>query len=205
MAALLVLSPLRVQADTPVIVAFGDSITAGLGVTEQEAWPAAVQRILADQGLKVTMINAGVSGDTTAGGRARLAWSLDGATPKPTLAVVALGGNDALRALDPENAYGNLDAIIIALKKRKMNILLAGMLAPPNLGGDYAEKFAAIYKRLAAKHTVLLYPFLLDGVAADKNLNQADGIHPTAAGQNIIATRIAPYLQALVEGRTRME
>jgi len=160
-----------------------------------------VQKMLIAKGQSVTVVNAGVSGDTTAGGKARLAWSVDGADPKPTHAIIALGGNDALRALSQENAYQNLEAIILAFKKRNIAVLLAGMLAPPNLGAEYGHKFQAIYTRLAAKHKVLLYPFLLNGVAADANLNQADGIHPTEAGQKIIAARILPYIQALLSGK----
>lgn len=193
------------RAETPVIVAFGDSITAGLGVQEQEAWPYVAQKMLADKGSKVTIVNAGVSGDTTAGGKARLAWSLDGADLKPGFAVVALGGNDALRALTPENSFQNLDAIITALKKRGMPVLLAGMLAPPNLGEDFGQKFQAVYTRLADKHQILLYPFLLEGVAGIANLNQHDGIHPTAEGQRIIAQKILPYLEALLAGKRAPE
>jgi acyl-CoA thioesterase I len=187
------------HAEPAVIVAFGDSITAGLGVSEQEAWPYVAQKMLADKGHQVTIINAGVSGDTTAGGKARLAWSLDGADPKPGFAVVALGGNDALRALTPEISFQNLDAIIIALKKRNMPVLLAGMLAPPNLGEDFGQKFQAIYTRLSDKHKIPLYPFLLDGVAGVADLNQHDGIHPTAEGQRIIARMILPFLETLLE------
>ena len=193
------------RAGQPVIVAVGDSITAGFGLSEREAWPAVLAGTLNKSGTPVTMINAGVSGDTTAGGRARLAWSLDGTDPKPTAAIVALGGNDALRALDPELAYQNLDAILTELKKRKLKILLAGMLAPPNLGPDYGRKFQAIYTRLAQKHNVLLFPFLLEGVAADPDLNQADGIHPTAAGQKVIAGNIKPFIEAMLDGKTAMK
>jgi len=197
-----VFNPSPGQAQNPVIIAFGDSLTAGLGVKAKEAWPAVVQDKLAAKGVHITMVNAGVSGDTTAGGKARLAWSLDGGAAKPSAAIVALGANDALRALDPEDAFNNLDAILAELKKRRMNILLAGMLAPPNLGEDYGKRFLAIYTRLADKHDIALYPFLLDGVAADQNLNQADGIHPTAEGQQVIAQKILPWVEALLNGRT---
>ena len=193
------------RAEAPVIVAFGDSITAGLGVAEKEAWPAVLQQLLATANRPATVINAGVSGDTTAGGKARLAWSIDGSNPKPTSAVVALGGNDALRALAPEEAFRNLDAIISTLKKRHMAVLLAGMLAPPNLGADYGRDFRDIYARLADKHKILLYPFLLEGVAAVPDLNQADGIHPTAEGQKIIAQNLLPYVKALLNGKTSLE
>jgi acyl-CoA thioesterase I len=198
---LLIFTTPQARAESAVIVAFGDSITAGLGVNEQEAWPYVAQKMLADKGRNVTIVNAGVSGDTTAGGKARLAWSLDGADPKPGFAVVALGGNDALRALTPENSFQNLDAIIIALKKRNMPVLLAGMLAPPNLGEDFGQKFQAIYTRLATKHKIPLYPFLLEGVAGIADLNQHDGIHPTPEGQRIIARKILPYIEALLAGK----
>jgi len=190
------------QAQNPIVIAFGDSLTAGLGVKAKEAWPAVVRDKLAARGVHITMVNAGVSGDTTAGGKARLAWSLDGATVKPTAAIVALGANDALRALDPEDAFRNLDAILVELRKRNMDVLLAGMLAPPNLGEDYGNRFLAIYTRLADKHGVPLYPFLLDGVAAEKDMNQDDGIHPTAEGQQVIAEKILPWVEALLNGRT---
>ena len=204
MAVMLAGAP-SARAEGQVIVAFGDSITAGLGVNEQEAWPAVAQKILAEKGLAITIVNAGVSGDTTAGGKARLAWSLDGASPKPGFAIVALGGNDALRALTPENSYQNLDAIILALKKRNMPVLLAGMLAPPNLGDDFGKAFQAIYTRLASKHKILLYPFLLEGVAGDEKLNQHDGIHPTPEGQKIIARKMVPYIEALLSGKTALK
>ena len=178
-----------------VIVAFGDSLTAGLGVSPNETWPAQLEARLKAEGLDVRFVNAGVSGDTTAGGRARLAWSLDGAEPKPGYAIVALGANDAMRGLSPEAAYGNLDAIVAELKKRNIRILLAGMLAPPNLGPDYGDAFKAIYAKLAEKHGIALYPFLLDGVAAEPSLNQGDGIHPTAAGYTLIAERLAPVVR----------
>ena len=203
--AVLLASAPSARAEGLVIVAFGDSITAGLGVSEQEAWPAVVQKILADKGVAITIVNAGVSGDTTAGGKARLAWSLDGPSPSPGFAIVALGGNDALRALTPENSYQNLDAIILALKKRNMPVLLAGMLAPPNLGDDFGKAFQAIYTRLASKHKILLYPFLLEGVAGDEKLNQHDGIHPTPEGQKIIARKMVPYIEALLSGKTALK
>jgi acyl-CoA thioesterase I len=194
-----------VRAEGVVIVAFGDSITAGLGVKEHEAWPAVAQKMLIHKGLQVTIVNAGVSGDTTAGGRARLAWSLDGASPKPTFAIVALGGNDALRAVSPENSYQNLEAIILDLKKRGLPVLLAGMLAPPNLGADFGRDFKAIYTRLADKYNVLLFPFLLQDVGGNKDLNQHDGIHPTPEGQKIIAHNILPYIEALLSGKTALK
>lgn len=193
--------PLSIQAQSKVttIVAFGDSLTAGLGVARAEAWPSVLERSLKAAGLNVRLVNAGVSGDTTAGGRARLGWSLEGPRGLPDLVIVALGGNDALRGLRPEQARQNLDAILGELKQKSIRVLLAGMLAPPNLGADYGAAFAALYRDLAAKYKVPLYPFILDGVAADPNLNQPDGIHPTAAGHAIIAARIEPYVRDLLK------
>jgi acyl-CoA thioesterase-1 len=195
--------PLVCQAQTSgtTIVAFGDSLTAGLGVAEAEAWPAVLERSLRAAGLDVRIVNAGVSGDTTAGGRARLAWSLAGPGGRPDIVIVALGGNDALRGLATAQAQRNLDAILAELKQKSIRVLLAGMLAPPNFGREYGRAFAALYRDLAAKYNVPLYPFILDGVAADPALNQADGIHPTAQGQAIIAQRIEPYVRALLAPR----
>ncbi|MSP48040.1 MAG: arylesterase [Alphaproteobacteria bacterium] len=174
----------------------GDSLTAGFGLPPGESLPTQLQAVMNGQGLDVLILNGGVSGDTTAGGLARLEWAL---ADNPTHALVGLGANDALRGLSPEKAYENLDAIVAKLKAKGVKVLLLGMQAPPNLGRDYGERFAGIYPKLAEKHRVPLYPFLLDGVAADPRLNQADGIHPNAAGVRIIAGRIAPLVKRLLE------
>jgi len=187
------------QNKLTTIVAFGDSLTAGLGVAAADAWPAVLERTLRAAGHNVRVVNAGVSGDTTAGGRARLGWSLNGDGGAPDIVIVALGANDALRGLPPAQARANLDAIIIALKQKSIRVLLAGMLAPPNMGADYGAAFAALYRDLATRHDVPLYPFILDGVAAVPSLNQHDGIHPTAEGQAIIAARLAPYVKAMLK------
>jgi len=189
-----------VQAESKVktIVAFGDSLTAGLGVPLSDAWPTVLAKSLNAQGLNIRMVNAGVSGDTTAGGRARLGWSLSGADGLPDMVIVALGGNDALRGLSPVQARKNLDAIINELVRRDIKVLLAGMMAPPNLGVEYGKALMAIYRDLADKYTVDLYPFILDGVAADPALNQHDGIHPNSEGHAIIARRIEPYVRLLL-------
>ena len=179
-----------------LVLALGDSLTAGYGLAADQAFPAKLQAALRNRGLAVRVINAGVSGDTSAGGRARLGWSL---ADKPAAAIIELGANDAMRGLDPDATRGNLDAIIAELKKRGIAVLLAGMLAPPNLGPEYEARFNAIYPDLAAKHGVLFYPFFLDGVAAVPNLNQADGIHPTAAGVDIIVERLLPLARELLE------
>jgi acyl-CoA thioesterase-1 len=155
-----------------------------------------VEDKLEADGHDVRMINAGVSGDTTAGGLARLEWAL---ADEPDAAIVALGANDMLRGFEPEIARKNLDAIITRLKKDGVAVLLAGMRAAPNWGVAYVDEFNAIYPALAEKHDVLFYPFLLEGVAADPTLNQPDGIHPNAKGQAIIARQIYPFVKKLVE------
>jgi acyl-CoA thioesterase-1 len=179
-----------------LVLALGDSLTAGYGLAADQAFPAKLQAALRNRGLAVRVINAGVSGDTSAGGRARLNWSL---ADKPAAAIIELGANDAMRGLDPDATRGNLDAIIAELKKRGIAVLLAGMLAPPNLGPEYEARFNAIYPDLEAKHGVLFYPFFLDGVAAVPELNQTDGIHPTAAGVDIIVEGLLPLARELLE------
>ena len=161
-------------------------------------WGAAGDPILLQQrGLSPEVIDGGVSGDTTAGGLARIDWLL---AEKPTHALVSLGANDALRGLPPEQAYNNLDAMLTKLEQAGVDVLLAGMYAPPNLGADYGRAFADIYKRLAEKHDVPLYPFFLDGVARDPALNQADGIHPNAKGVEIMVERLMPHVVSLLNG-----
>jgi acyl-CoA thioesterase-1 len=178
------------------IVAYGDSLTAGYGLAAAETFPAQLERALEAAGRKVTVINAGVSGDTTAGGLARLDWTLaEGADAM----VLALGANDALRGIDPDATYANLDAVLSRLGERRVPVLLAGMLAPPNLGKDYGERFNAIFPRLAERHGVPLYPFFLDGVAMDPALNQADGLHPNGAGVAVLVMRITPHVLRLLD------
>ncbi len=184
------------QAGEPVrIVAFGDSLTAGLGLSAGDAFPARLEAALREKGLDVTITNAGVSGDTTTGGLARLDWTLG--DPVDGI-IVELGANDALRGIDPAIARAALDEIIARLKTREITILLAGMLAPPNMGPEYGAAFNAIYPDLAETYGILLYPFFLDGVAGSPRLNQPDGLHPTAAGVDIIVARILPSVEKLV-------
>ncbi|MEE8275960.1 MAG: arylesterase [Alphaproteobacteria bacterium] len=191
--------PVReVQAaqDAAVIVALGDSLTAGFGLPAEDSFTTRLEAALRAAGVDARVINAGVSGDTSAGGRSRLDWVLADA---PDLVIVELGGNDALRGLDPAMTYANLDDILARMRARGIDVLLAGMLAPPNLGRDYGDAFNAIFPRLAAKHGVALYPFFLDGVAAARDLNQRDGIHPNAEGVEVIVEAITPHvLRALV-------
>jgi acyl-CoA thioesterase I len=177
------------------IVAFGDSLTAGYGLAANEAFPAQLQRALIAKGLAVNVANAGVSGDTAAGGLARLDWSI----PDGTDAVILeLGANDALRGFDPAVTRKALDAMLHRLQERKIAVLLCGMLAPPNLGAEYGRAFNSIYPDLAAQDGAILYPFFLAGVAADPKLNQRDGLHPTAAGVAVIVDRILPQVEELI-------
>jgi acyl-CoA thioesterase I len=177
------------------IVALGDSLTAGLGLPANAAFPVRLQQALARKGVATDVVNAGVSGDTTADGLSRLDWSV----PDDTDAVILeLGANDALRGLDPTQTRANLDAILKRLAARKLPVLLAGMRAPPNLGADYTKAFDAIYPDLAAAYGTVFYPFFLDGVAAERSLNQGDGLHPTAAGVDVIVGKILPQAEELV-------
>jgi acyl-CoA thioesterase I len=177
------------------MVVLGDSLTAGYGVPAPAAFPVRLQKSLENNGIKVDMINAGVSGDTSSGGRDRLDWSV----PDGTQAVILeLGANDALRGTDPKVTRAALSDILARLKARGVAVLLCGMLAPPNYGSDYAARFNAIYPDLAKSFAVPLYPFFLEGVAADAKLNQADGLHPTAEGVDVIVKNILPSVEALV-------
>ena len=177
------------------MVVLGDSLSAGLGLSASSAFPARLQKSLAANGIVVEMINAGVSGDTSSGGRDRLDWSV----PEGTEAVIVeLGANDALRGTDPKVTRAALTDILTRLKSRKIAVLLCGMLAPPNYGSDYSARFNAIYPDLAKSFGVPLYPFFLEGVAADARLNQADGLHPTAEGVDIIVKNILPTVEAFL-------
>ncbi len=171
----------------------GDSLTAGYGLPANLAFPAKLGTALAAAGLAVEIVNAGVSGDTSAGGLARLDWAMG---PKaPEFAFVALGANDGLRGLDVGAMERNLDAIVAKLVARGAKVMLAGMKAPPNMGSEYAAAFAAVYPRVAQRHAAALYPFFLEGVAAVPDLNQADGIHPNAAGVEKIVAQLVPALR----------
>jgi acyl-CoA thioesterase-1 len=183
-------------SERPVkMVVLGDSLSAGLGLPATSAFPVRLQKALADKGIKVDMTNAGVSGDTSSGGRDRLDWSV----PEGTEAVIVeLGANDALRGIDPAVTRAALTEILTRLKARKIAVLLSGMLAPPNYGTEYAARFNAIYPELSKSFGVPLYPFFLEGVAAEARLNQADGIHPTADGVDVIVKNILPMVEALV-------
>jgi acyl-CoA thioesterase-1 len=185
-------------ATVPRVVVLGDSLTAGFGLVSDEAYPSLLQRRLQEAGLAVDVINAGVSGDTSAGGLRRLDWALEG--PVRVL-VVALGGNDALRGLTVEDLKRNLTAIIEKAQSRKVTVILAGMEAPPNLGRPYTSAFRQVYPDLAATHRVALLPFLLAGVAGVADLNQEDGIHPNAMGARRVADNLWPYVERAVRAR----
>jgi acyl-CoA thioesterase I len=178
-----------------VVAVLGDSLTAGLGVTADEAFPARLQARLRAEGYDYRVVNAGVSGDTTAGGLRRVDWVL---RAKPDVVIVALGANDGLRGLSPQAMRANLEAIIERLQAAGARVLLAGMRLPPNYGAEYTKEFEAVFPEVARRAKVALMPFLLNGVAADPRLNQPDGIHPTAAGQQLIADRVWPYLRPLL-------
>jgi acyl-CoA thioesterase-1 len=198
-AALVLAVPLAgpaAGADRPVrIVALGDSLTAGLGLPANAAFPARLEQALNAKGMAVEITNAGVSGDTASAGLARLDWSV----PEGTDAVIVeLGANDTLRGTDPKVTREALEGIVGRLRERRIEVLLAGMRAAPNLGPDYGRDFDAIYPDLAARNDLLLYPFFLDGVATDAKLNQRDGLHPTAAGVDAIVARILPKAEELV-------
>ena len=182
-------------ADKPRLMVLGDSLTAGYGLPAADAFPVRLEAALEKEGISATVINAGVSGDTTAGGLARIAWAL---ADKPTHAVVELGANDALRGIDPGTTRRNLDALLARLQAAGVRVLLAGMYAPPNWGREYEEDFRKIYPDLAAKYDIGLYPFFLDGVAARRELNQDDGIHPNEKGVAVIVERILPHVRRLL-------
>ena len=201
LAALLLLAGLLAQAPPAAAAAlklltFGDSLIHGYGLPAGETFPTQLEAALRTEGLDVTVINGGNSGDTTAAGRARLDWAL---SDDPDLVLVTLGGNDMLRGLEPAETYRNLDAILARLKAEGLPVLLTGMLAPRNLGADYAAEFDAVFPKLAEEHDVAFYPFFLEGVAMRPDLNQPDGLHPNGAGVAVIVEAILPALRPLIE------
>lgn len=197
MLALMTLArPAWAETTKPVkLVVLGDSLSAGLGLPAEETFPAKLQKALQAKGIEVEMTNAGVSGDTSSGGRDRLDWSVPDGTDG---VIVELGANDAMRGIDPDLTRAALTDIVQRLKARKIAVMLCGMLAPPNFGADYGARFNSIYPDLAKQFDVPLYPFFLDGVAADARLNQADGIHPTAEGVDIVVGKMLPTVEAFI-------
>jgi acyl-CoA thioesterase-1 len=194
--AVLAAGPAR--AGPVTIVALGDSLTAGYGLPEADAFPVRLERTLKERGHDVVIVNAGVSGDTTAGGLARLDWVL---ADRPAIVILALGANDGLRGIDPRTTRANLDAILDRLGKERVRTLLLGMYAPPNLGRTYGDAFNAIFPDLAARHGAALMPFMLQDVATIASLNQADGIHPNRAGVDIMVRNVLPHVEALLPAK----
>ena len=189
----------RFETDTPRLVVLGDSLTAGLGLEVAEAYPARLQEYLDAAGYHVQIVNAGVSGDTTTGALRRLDWALNGGAE---ILVVALGGNDGLRGLPVDQIKKNLSHIIMVAKSRGIKVLLAGMEAPPNFGEVYTTAFRDVFRELAREHDIASVPFLLEGVAGVPNLNQPDGIHPTAEGAARVAEHVWPAVERLVQQMT---
>ncbi len=199
-AALLLTPGLAHAAGQPIrILALGDSLTQGYGLPPGDDFPNVLQQALKTRGVDATIINAGASGDTSAGGRALLDWSLEDAKQAPDAAIVELGANDGLRGLPVDEMAKNLDAIISRFQARGIPVLLAGMKAPRNFGEAYAKQFDGVFPELAKKHHLLLYPFFLDGVALHPDLLQADGLHPNPKGVDVIVKNITPAVVRLVE------
>lgn len=191
-------APLPVMGPERRIVALGDSLFAGYGLQPGEGYPARLEAALRARGINAKIVDAGVSGDTTAAGRERMAFVLDSQNPPPELVLISLGGNDMLRGIDPGQTRANLDAMLTELGKRKIHAVLMGMLAPPNLGADYRAKFDPIYPALAKKHDAALVPFFMQPVVARPDLVQADHIHPTRVGiEAIVAATVDPVAKAL--------
>lgn len=199
LASLLAGAQAALANEGPVILAFGDSLTAGYGLPQKDSFPAQLSRALASAGHPAKVINAGVSGDTSAGGANRIDWAL---ADKPDLVILELGANDGLRGFEPSQTRKNLDIIMEKSLDSGAKVLFTGMLAPRNLGNDYAAEFDAVFPDIAEKYpNAVYYPFFLDGVAADPKLNQDDGIHPNAEGVAVIVERILPFvLRALGKG-----
>ncbi|WP_430439972.1 arylesterase [Shinella sp.] len=184
------------RAEPVKLVGFGDSLMAGYQLPAADAFPVKLEKALRENGYEIEIANAGVSGDTSSGGLARLDWSI----PEGTQGVILeLGANDALRGIPPEETEKNLDAMLRRLKERGIAVLLAGMLAPPNMGPEYGERFNGIYQRMAEKHGVALYPFFLDGVVTKANLQLEDGMHPNSEGVDVMVATILPAAEAFIK------
>ena len=189
-------APSAAQGDASLkIVAFGDSLTAGYGLTAQDAFPARLERALQAKGVKVEVENAGVSGDTSSGGLSRLDWSIPDGTDG---VILELGANDMLRGIDPDVTKKSLDAILAKLKERNIPVLLCGMRAAPNMGDHFVDAYDRLYEELAKKYDAVFYPFFLDGIAAQAKFAQRDGVHPNAAGVDQIVANILPKAEELI-------
>ncbi|MBB4186788.1 acyl-CoA thioesterase-1 [Sinorhizobium terangae] len=186
-----------VRAESVSLVGFGDSLMAGFQLPPEDAFPARLEKALKNKGFDVTITNAGVSGDTTSGGLSRIDWSVPDGTKG---VILELGANDALRGIPPEQSRKNLEAMISRLKERGIAVLLAGMMAPPNMGADYAARFNPIYPELAQKYDLELYPFFLDGVVTDGALKLEDGMHPNSRGVGEMVERFLPAAERFIAG-----
>lgn len=194
----------QVDPAAPLVVAFGDSLYAGYGLDAGEGFAPELQRQLAARGTSVTVFNAGVSGDTSGAGQLRLAFTLDGLPKRPDLVIVGLGGNDLLRGIEPAQTRQNLTAILTELQRRDIPVMLTGMRAPPNMGAEYVRDFESIYTDLAARFDAPLYPFFFEGIYGNSTLFLPDGIHPTAAGIDVVVERVAPLVaEALPQSAAR--
>lgn len=189
---------LYAEAAAKKVMVFGDSLVAGYGIPYDQAFPAQLEKKLHDDGIEVTVINAGVSGDTTSGGLTRLEWVLE---QKPDYVILELGGNDMLRAVDPAVTKQNLTKMLDILKKRKIPVLLAGMKATPNLGPQYVLAYSSMYKKLAKEYDAVFYPFFMEGVAMDPQYTLPDGLHPTPAGIAKIVENILPSVRELLDSK----
>ncbi len=188
----------QIRGEVPLVLAFGDSLTAGLGLSSSEAYPALLQERLDEAGYQMQVMNAGVSGETTAGGLRRISWVL-GENSRVQILILALGGNDGLRGLPVDQMKDNLGQIILMAQTRGVHVLLAGMKAPPNFGTVYTEKFQSVFKELNEEYDVVFLPFLLDGVAGVTELNQSDGIHPNEQGAEGVAAHVWPVLESMLK------
>lgn len=195
LALAFLLATVPASARERLVVAFGDSLTAGYGLRPGEGFAPRLQAALRAQGVEARVHNAGVSGDTSAAGRMRLNWTLGALRTKPDLVIVELGGNDMLRGIRPEQTRANLDAIVTELKRRGIRVVLAGMLASPNMGPQYGRAFNTLYPALARKHAIPFYPFFMRGVAGNRSLLLKDGIHPNARGVDVIVRGILPTVK----------
>ncbi|WP_442892276.1 arylesterase [Ensifer sp. MJa1] len=190
------------RAETISLVGFGDSLMAGYQLPPEDAFPARLEKALKEKGLDVTIANAGVSGDTSSGGLARIDWSIPDGTKG---VILELGANDALRGIAPEETRKNIEAMITRLKERGIEVLLAGMMAPPNMGADYAARFNPIFPELAKKHGLELYPFFLDGVVTETNLKLEDGMHPNADGVGVMVGKALPVVERFLAKLNKTE